>query len=267
MTISAARKTIFISGGAGGIGLATAKLFTSKGWFVGLGDIDQAGLAAAVSALGTDNAMGVALDVRHPADWTSALGAFEKVTNGRLDALMNNAGIGRYGWFEDIAPDEANLEIDINIKGVINGAYASLEALKRTPGSTLINVSSCAGLYGASKLAVYAATKFAVRGLSESLDIEFSRLGVKVRCIMPWFVETPILDAGARGTNEAIRDVLKGANFPVYTVEEAAQVVWDSIEAPGLHHLVGKRAKDLRFAARFFPNGIRKQMKAGLAAT
>lgn len=267
MTQTAVRKTIFITGGASGIGLATAKLFAAKGWFVGLGDIDQAGLDAAVKALGTDNAMSAHLDVRHRADWTSALAAFEKATGGRMDALMNNAGIARYGWFEDIAPDESELEIDINIKGVINGAYAGLEALKRTPGSALINVSSCAGLYGPSKLAVYAATKFAVRGLSESLDVEFSRHGVKVRCIMPWFVETPILDAGARGTNEAIREVLKSGKLPVYTVEEAAQVVWDSLSSNELHLLVGKRAKDLRFAARFFPGGIRKQMKAGLAAT
>ena len=150
---------------------------------------------------------------------------------------------------------------------LFRSAYAGLEALKRTPGSSLINVSSCAGLYGASKLAVYAATKFAVRGLSESLDVEFSRFGVKVRCIMPWFVETPILDAGARGTNEAIRGVLKTGNFPVYTVEEAAQVVWDSLSSTELHHLVGQRAKQLRFASRFFPGGIRKQLKAGLAST
>lgn len=189
---------------------------------------------------------------------------FSAATGGRLDVLFNNAGIARYGWFEDIAPDEADLEIDINIKGVINGAYAGLPLLKATPGSRLINMASCAGLYGPARLAVYGATKFAVRGLSEALDVEFERHGVKVRCIMPWFVETPILDSATRGANTAIRDAL--GRPPVYTADEAAEVVWTAAHGNALHHVVGAAAKQLRFAARFMPNGLRKRMKATVAS-
>ena len=264
---SGTRKAIFISGGASGIGLATAKYFAAKGWFVGLGDINDAGLDAAIAAIGSDNAMATHLDVRERGSWATALEAFEMATGGRMDALLNNAGIARFGWFEDIQPEENDLQIDINIKGVVNGAYAALESLRRTPGSTLINVASAAGLYGSARLAVYSATKFAVRGLSEALDVEFSRHKVNVRCIMPWLVETPILDSATRGTNEAIRDGIKDGSQPIYTVAEAAQVIFDSLASPDLHHLVGKRAKDVRFAARFFPGGVRKQMKAAIPSS
>lgn len=258
------RPSIFITGAASGIGLATAKRFASAGWFVGLADINEAGLAAALETIGASNGVTVALDVRDRGQWTAAIATFAAASGGRCDVLFNNAGIARYGWFEDIPPEDADLEIDINIKGVINGAYAGLDLLKATPGSRLINMASCAGLYGPARLAVYGATKFAVRGLSEALDGEFARHGVAVKCIMPWFVETPILDTATRGTNAAIRDGL--SQQPVYTADEAAEVVWTAAHGSELHYVVGKAAQRLRFAARFMPNGLRKRMKAMTAA-
>jgi len=258
------RPSIFITGAASGIGLATAKRFARAGWFVGLADTNVPGVEAALAAIGPDAGIVLPLDVRDRTQWAAAMACFGAATGGRCDILLNNAGIGRYGWFEDIDPEEADLEVDVNIKGVINGAYAGLPLLKATPGSQLINVASCAGLYGPPRLAVYGATKFAVRGLSEALDAEFVRHGVKVKCIMPWFVETPILDSATRGSNASIRDGI--GNEPVYTVEEAAETIWTAAHSSELHHLVGKAAKGLRFAARFMPNGVRKRMKAAIAA-
>ena len=258
------RPSIFITGAASGIGLATAKRFAAEGWFIGLSDVNETALDAALQSIGEANGMTAVLDVRDRTQWTAAIDAFGAATGGRCNVLMNNAGIARYGWFETITPEEADLEVDINIKGVINGAYAGLELLKATKGSSLINVSSCAGLYGPPRLAVYGATKFAVRGLSEALDAEFSRHGVAVKCVMPWFVETPILDAGALKTNTSIRDAL--ANQPVYTVEEAAEVVWKAAHGRDLYYLVGKAAERLRFAARFMPKSIRKQLTASAQA-
>ena len=258
------RKSIFITGAASGIGLATAKRFAAEGWFVGLADIDATGLKLAQGALGAGNCSLHKLDVRDRAAWKKELAAFGKATGRRLDALLNNAGIANYGFYEDQTDDEVDRQIDINIKGVSNGARAGLELLKATPGSTLINVASCAGLFGAPKMAVYCATKFAVRGLSEALDIEFERHGVKVRCIMPWFVDTPILQAGSAGSNEKIADSIRSGGSAVYTVEEAADVIWKSIQSKDVHHIVGKAGKQLRFAARFMPGSIRKQLKATL---
>ncbi|HRD28847.1 MAG TPA: SDR family oxidoreductase [Caulobacter sp.] len=258
------RKCIFITGAASGIGLATAKRFAREGWFVGLADIDTAGLKAAQVALGAGACSVHKLDVRDRAAWKKELAAFARATDGRLDVLLNNAGIANYGWFEDQPDDEIDRQIDINIKGVSNGARAGLPLLIGTPGSTLVNVASCAGLFGAPKMAMYCATKFAVKGLSEALDIEFSRHGVAVRCIMPWFVDTPILQAGSQGSNEKIADAIRAGGSEVYTVEEAADVIWRSLQGKDVHWIVGKAGKQLRFATRFMPGSVRKQLKASM---
>lgn len=255
------RKCIFITGAASGIGLAAAKRFSREGWFVGLADIDAAGLKAAQGALGAGNVSVHKLDVRDRAAWKKELAAFAGATGGRMDALLNNAGVANFGYLEDLSDDEVDRQLDINIKGVANGARAGLELLKATRGSTLINVASCAGLFGAPKMAIYSATKFAVKGLSEALDIEFARHGVAVRCIMPWFVDTPILNAGSQGSNENITDSIRASGSEVYTVEEASDVIWRSVQGRDLHWIVGRAGKRLAFAARFMPGSVRKQLK------
>ena len=170
------RKSIFISGAASGIGVACAKRFASAGWFVGLSDIDTLGLKSALAAIGPDNGSIHRLDVRDRYAWDNALGAFGRQTGGKLDVLLNNAGVARFGVLEDLSDADCDIQIDINIKGVVHGARAGLAPLK-VAGGRLINVASCAGLYGSPKLAVYSATKFAVRGLSEALDVEYARHG------------------------------------------------------------------------------------------
>jgi NAD(P)-dependent dehydrogenase (short-subunit alcohol dehydrogenase family) len=256
------RKAVFITGAASGIGLGTARRFAREGWFVGLADINPAALKAALDAIGPSNGASYLLDVRDGAAWTDALSVFTAASGGRLDALVNNAGVASYGYIEDQSDDEIARQLDINIKGVIAGARAALPYLKKTPGSQLINVSSCASLYGAPKMSVYAASKFAVRGLSESLDIEFSRFGVGVKCIMPWFVDTPILDSGAQNTNEKMSDALRKGGTPVYTVEECAGVIWDAVGSRELKHIVGARGKQLALLTRLFPGLVRKQLVA-----
>lgn len=169
------RKAIFITGAASGIGLATAKRFAKEGWFIGLADVNRRGLDVALTEIDPMNGIAIELDVRDRDAWKHALEQFATASSGRLDALMNNAGVASYGYLEEQSEEEVDHQIDINIKGVINGARAAFPYLEKTPGSTLINISSCASIYGAPKLAVYCATKFAVRGLSEALDIEFAR--------------------------------------------------------------------------------------------
>lgn len=255
------RKSIFISGAASGIGLACAKRFAAAGWFVGLSDIDTLGLKSALAAIGPDNGSIHRLDVRDRYAWDNALGAFGRQTGGKLDVLLNNAGVARFGVLEDLSDADCDIQIDINIKGVVHGARAGLAPLKAA-GGRLINVASCAGLYGSPKLAVYSATKFAVRGLSEALDVEYARHGVSVACVMPWFVETPILQAGASGTNENMADALKKGGLEVYPVEDAAEVVFKAATGKDLHYFVGKRARQMRLATSFMPGSVRKQLRS-----
>ncbi len=256
------RKAVFITGAASGIGLGAARRFAREGWFVGMADINAAGLKAALDAVGRENGATYLLDVRDRDAWTDALSVFTAASGGRLDVLVNNAGVATYGYIEDQSEDEIARQLDINLKGVIAGARAGLPYLKATPGSQLINISSCASIYGAPKMSIYAATKFAVRGLSEALDIEFSRFGVGVKCIMPFFVDTPILDAGAAGTNEKMSDAIRAGGTPVYTVEECSGVIWDSVQSKALKHIVGARGKQLAWLARFAPGLVRRQLKS-----
>lgn len=255
------RKSIFITGAASGIGLACAKRFAAEGWFVGLSDIDKAGLSAAHEAIGPRNGSVHILDVRDREAWDNTLGEFGQATGGKADVLLNNAGVARFGVLEDLSDADCDIQIDVNIKGVVNGARAGLPLLKAA-GGRLINVASCAGLYGSPKLAVYSATKFAVRGLSEALDVEYGRHGVSVACVMPWFVETPILNAGASGTNEHMADALRAGGLEVYPVEDAAQVVWDAAHGKQLHYFVGKRARQMRFATSHMAGVVRKQLRS-----
>ncbi len=259
----AARKAIFITGAASGIGLASARRFAREGWLVGLSDIDEAGLARAQAEIGVDDAWVHPLDVRDREAWTPALQAFTSRSGGRLDVLFNNAGVARFGAFAEIDPEGDDLMLAVNIRGVINGARAGLPFLKATPGGgRLLNMASCAGIYGAPGLAVYSATKFAVRGLSEALDAEFAPHGVGVACVMPWFVETPILHNSQPGKNIDMGEELRKSGMPVYGVDEAAQTVWQAAHGRELYYLVGKRARQMRFMARLAPGFLRNRLRS-----
>lgn len=259
------RKSIFITGAASGIGAETARLFASKGWFCGLYDINQAGLDAVEAEIGEANCHKALLDVTKRDDWARAVAAFGEATEGRMNVLFNNAGIGRHGWMEDIPPEESDLVVDVNVKGVINGVYAALPLLKQTPQSRIVNTASTAGVVGSPQLAVYSATKFAVRGLTEALDVEFSGLGIRVTSLMPWFIDTPILDMGATdGANVKMSDQLREDGAEVYPVSLAAETAWEAAHGKDVHYMAGKRAKQARFAARFMPGRLKKQILSGL---
>lgn len=256
------RHTIFITGAASGIGAQTARYFAERGWFCGLYDVNEAGLAAVAAELGEGNCHSARLDVRSREDWAAAISGFDAATGGRMDVLFNNAGVGRHGWFEDIPPEDNDWVVDINLKGVINGISASLNLLKATPGARIVNTASTAGIVGSPQLAVYSATKFAVRGLTEALDAEFRDLDIRVRSLMPWFVDTPILDMGAaEGSNEKMSDQLREGGAKVYPVSLAAERAWAAAHGDNIHYMVGGEAERARWMARFLPKTLRKQIK------
>lgn len=256
-------KAVLISGAASGIGLAAAERFVREGWRVGLADIDEGGAAAAAARLGPTT-IALALDVRDRAQWRAALDRFAGFSGGRLDVLLNNAGIARYGWFEQVGGDEMDAMVDINLKGVLNGAYEALDLLRATPGARLLNVGSCAGLVGAPRQAAYSATKWAVRGLSDALGVEFARFGVGVACIMPWFVDTPILDSGAARGNGSFRTAIAESGASVCSVGEAADVIWAAANGAETAYIVGKPGRRLRFMARYFPATLRRRLVAAV---
>jgi len=261
------RKSIFVTGAASGIGAATAEHFAQKGWFVGLYDIDQAGLAETANKIGADNCISGQLDVRDRTQWATAMEAFSTATGGEMHVLFNNAGIGRHGWFEDIAPEESDAIIDINVKGVINGVYAALPLLKPTPGARIVNVASTAGFASAPQLAVYVASKFAVRGLTESLELELEPLDVKVTSLAPWFVDTPILEMGqTQNANHKMSDELEESGVEIYPVSMAAEGAWEAATGTKTHYGVGKLSNRARFISRYLPKVMKRQMRKTMAS-
>ncbi|MGE0596698.1 MAG: SDR family oxidoreductase [Hyphomonadaceae bacterium] len=257
----AQQKSIFITGAGSGIGRATAQLFAERGWFVGLFDVDQQGLNETAAMLPEGQRLSMAFDVRDRTGWARAVEAFGQATGRRLNVLFNNAGIGRGGWLDEMSDDDIDAVIDINLKGVINGVKAALPLLRETPGARIVNVASVAGVFGAPRLAIYCATKFGVRGLTEALDVEFSRFGVRVVSLMPWFVDTAILENRAGESNRTLRDALTANKTPIYPVRMAAERAWDAAHGADIHYMVGKEAERARFAARFFPNAMRRQIQ------
>lgn len=254
-------KAIFITGGGSGIGRAVARHFAGKGWFVGLADVNKQGLDESAALLPAGQSSTHVMDVRDRDQWKGALDAFAEKSGGRLDVLFNNAGIGTGGQFSDMDPVEADRLIAINFGGVVNGIYAALPMLRATPGSTILNTGSASGFYGVAGLAIYSATKFAVRGLTEGLEIEFAKCGIKVRSLMPGFIDTPLLDQVSANSNEPARDRLSASGFEIVPVERVAEAAWEAVHGDKVHVTVGKMAKRLARMARWFPGLIARQSK------
>ncbi|MXO47111.1 SDR family oxidoreductase [Erythrobacter vulgaris] len=260
------RKAIFITGGASGIGRAIALHFGKRDWFVGLGDLDEHNMWVTRDLIGHGFVYQHTFDVRDRAAWDKALDSFATAAGGRIDVVANNAGIPLGGALIENSEEEITRCLDINLKGVLFGAQAAYPHLQKTaPGSCLLNTASAAGIYGTPGASVYSATKFGVRAITESLDGEWAADGIKVRSIMPGFIETPLLDHSPNAkTNEDIRTRVKEAGLEITPVEDVAQAAWDAVHGEKLHTTVGQTAKKLAFGARWMPGRVRKQTRASI---
>lgn len=255
-------QAIFITGGGSGIGRATAQLFAERGWRVGLADVNEAGMAETAALLGSASVTAHRLDVRDRAAWDDALARFAASSGGQIDAIFNNAGVGVGGDFGSTTAEELQRCVDVNLIGVVWGAHAGYPYLKASRGC-LVNTASAAGIYGTGGVAIYSATKFAVRGLTEALDGEWHAQGIRVRALLPSFIDTAILDGLPVGSNATMRERVRAARLEFTPVEVAAQTVWDAVHGGGLHYLVGKTARRMWFASRFLRGSLRRTARGG----
>ena len=185
------RRSIFISGAAQGIGAAIARTFYQQGYKVGIYDINEASAQHLAAQLG-NNAKAGKLDVSDYAQWQNALEEFS-VWAGQLNVLVNNAGILYSGAFEKTDIQAHQHTINVNVNGVLNGCHAALPFLKQASFARVINVSSASAIYGQPDLISYSASKFAVRGITEGLDVEWQKYGIRVLDVMPLFVQTAMV--------------------------------------------------------------------------
>ncbi|MDR3417429.1 MAG: SDR family oxidoreductase [Nevskia sp.] len=187
------RPAIFITGASAGIGRATAELFAARGWFVGLYDVADGAAEALRQQLGPDRCVAGRLDASDATAFAEALRTFFDAAGGRLDLLFNCAGILSTGDFDSIPVERHQRIVDVNLRGVLNGCHAALPYLRRTPGARVVNMASASALHGVPGFASYSSTKFAVRGLTEALGIEWARYGIRVMDVSPPFVATPMV--------------------------------------------------------------------------
>ncbi len=257
------KKTIFITGGASGIGRAVAAKFGQQGWFVGIADINESGARETAAMLPVGASSVHRLDVRDRAAWDAALADCAKASSGRIDVVFNNAGIPLGGNLIENNTAEIERCLDINLKGVLFGAQAAHPWLKASaPGSCLLNTASAAGIYGTPGAAVYSATKFGVRAITECLDAEWAADQIKVCDLMPGFIDTPLIDMNPNaGSNQDIRTTVIEAGLEITPVSEVAEAAWKAVHGKDLHTRVGKTAHRLAFAARWMPGQLRKRTR------
>ncbi|VAV91895.1 hypothetical protein MNBD_ALPHA04-2087 [hydrothermal vent metagenome] len=259
MAYQSGQKTIFITGGASGLGREVGRYFAGKGWFVGIADINEAGMAETAAMIPDGQSSIHKLDVTDRANWKSAVAGFGKITGGTMNVLFNNAGIGEGGPIEEMTDEVIDLMIAINFTGCISGTRACFEMLKNTPDSCVLYTASAAGIYGVADLSVYSATKFAVRGLAESHDLEFRKHGIKSRSLMPGFIDTNIISDVVEGTNQSGKERLEESGVLVSPVSIIGPEAWEAVHGDKVHRPVNKMAKQLAFAARWMPGKLRKQ--------
>ncbi|MDP9142056.1 MAG: SDR family oxidoreductase [Pseudomonadota bacterium] len=252
--------SIFITGAAAGIGRATAKRFAARGWRVGLYDVDGVGVQQLCDELGGAAVCGT-LNVTDAAAFAAAVDAFCAPVDGRLDVLFNNAGILSVGAFESIGVVRHHAIIDVNIKGVINGSLAGLPHLSKVSGSRLINMSSASAIYGSPDYASYSASKFAVKGLSEALDIEWQRHGIRVMDVLPLFVNTAMVTD--------IEQPQSIAKLGVHlSAEDIAETVWTAAQWRGyrrVHWYPGWRTRLTALADKLGPSWLNRAVVARLS--
>jgi 3alpha(or 20beta)-hydroxysteroid dehydrogenase len=185
-------KTALISGAARGMGASHARALVAQGAKVLLGDILDAEGEAVADELG-EAAAYVHLDVTSREDWAAAVAtAVERF--GSLNVLINNAGIANFGPIGEYTHEQWDTMIAINLTGVFNGIDAAVEALKAGAPSSIINISSTAGIQGYTALPGYTAAKFGVRGLTKSVALDLGEHDVRANSVHPGVIATPMTE-------------------------------------------------------------------------
>jgi len=234
-------KTILITGAASGIGREAATLFNQNNWNVIGVDVDIGGLEKIKDSCFKT----FKCDVSNEPE-VKKLANDLKNQGIVLNALFNCAGILQMGLFNDSNIEKHLKVVDVNLKGLVSCTYLFLPLLEKN--STIVNMSSLSALYGTPELAVYSATKSAVKTLTEALNIEFEPQGIHICDIIVDYVKTPmILNADYKATSVRRLGITVSATSVAKTVFKAVT------SSKKVHYYVGIKTKVLNFLLKLFP--------------
>lgn len=233
-------KSIFITGASSGIGKEAAIIFAERGWFVGVTDIDQAGLGKMQKDMAGKIGFSAIMNVTDEKQVAAVLRDFSQACGGQLDVVLNNAGILRVNCCEKIPLAEQQAIIDVDVKGVLNCSYHAFPYLSKNPGSHLINMASVSGIVAIPTLATYSASKCWVRAFTEALNIEWERYGIHVCDILPNFVHTGMVDSNS---GEIINNV--GVSI---TPKDVSETIWKAAHSKRIHWILDTPLNRFLFA-------------------
>lgn len=237
-------RVVAITGGARGIGKATATALVRKGCRVAIGDIDLALAEQTAEQLG-GGTVALELDVTDRASFAAFLDEAARQL-GPLDVVINNAGIMPVTPFVEEGEDSVRRQVDINLHGVITGTQLAIERMQPRGSGHIVNIASQAGKGGVPGIATYSATKHAVVGLSEAVRAELRGSGVEVACVMPTVVNTE-LTAGVG--QRLIKPV---------EAEDVANEIVDALEVPRFDVWVPRANGALYKFVALLPRGVRE---------
>lgn len=249
-------KTVAITGATAGIGRATALRFDRSGYRVAAYGRNPAALESLREEL-SDAAIVAPLDVQNADDWRTRLAELAEVTGGQLDVLVNNAGILADGLFAEIPLEKQQAILHTNVGGIINGCHIAHPLLKATPEAHVINLSSASAVYGQPELATYSATKFAIRGLTEALELEWQVDDITVSAVWPLFVDTDMVHGV---------DTASTRNLGVsLTADDVADTIYDVAQSHSrlphsVHRGVGLQARGLMTLSDLTPGWLLREV-------
>lgn len=257
--------TAVVTGAASGIGAALATALAERGSHLVLVDRDATGLAAVAERIGAGAAAnGTAAPVRiatyvvdlADAEATRRIGATLAAAHPDTTLLVNNAGVGLGGRFDQVSAEQFDTVLAVNLHAVITLTRAMLPVLTSNPGAHLVALSSIFGITAPAGQTAYATTKFGVRGFLESLRAELAPQRVGVTCVHPGGVRTNVARNSAVGTGVPAADAARMAEFEKYLTLDpavAAETILQAVERRRARVLVGTDARLLDALARLFP--------------
>jgi NAD(P)-dependent dehydrogenase (short-subunit alcohol dehydrogenase family) len=250
---SSNQKVAVVTGSSTGIGYETSLILARNG-FLTYATMRNLNKSESIESITTKENLPINIKQLDVTDDTSVKNAVEAISSetGRIDLLVNNAGYGLNGAFEDLAMDEIKAQYETNLFGLIRTTQAVLPIMRRRKSGTIINISSGVGRFGLPGSSAYVSTKFAVEGLSESMSYELEPFGIKVVIVEPGVIRTNFVTVVAKKSQDpnspysqimqktatVFENMMANASSP----DLVAKVVLNAVtnENPNLRYLAGK---------------------------